>query len=56
LQDFDEIGHSNSAKKLLEKYMIGKLKVHAALVLLAERAALNAQPCCLDSSSHHTHV
>jgi cytochrome b involved in lipid metabolism len=26
-QDFDEIGHSNSAKELLEKYHIGLLEV-----------------------------
>lgn len=26
-QDFEEIGHSNSAKKLLEKYVIGKFEV-----------------------------
>ena len=26
-QDFEEIGHSNSAKKLLEKYLIGKYEV-----------------------------
>jgi cytochrome b involved in lipid metabolism len=26
-QDFEEIGHSNSAKKLLEKYYIGKYEV-----------------------------
>ena len=26
-QDFDEIGHSNSAKALLQKYLIGKFEV-----------------------------
>lgn len=26
-QDFDEIGHSNSARDLLEKYIIGRFAV-----------------------------
>jgi cytochrome b involved in lipid metabolism len=26
-QDFEEVGHSNSAKKLLEKYLIGTYEV-----------------------------
>jgi cytochrome b involved in lipid metabolism len=26
-EDFEEIGHSNSAKELLEKYVIGKYEV-----------------------------
>jgi cytochrome b involved in lipid metabolism len=29
-QDFEEVGHSNSAKKLLEKYLIGTYEVRPA--------------------------
>jgi cytochrome b involved in lipid metabolism len=32
-KDFDEIGHSNSAKKILDKYLIGRFEVGRSRVL-----------------------
>lgn len=49
-QDFDEIGHSNSAKKMLDKYLIGKYKVWGCNAMDDERHSgpmrhLHGAPC-----------
>ena len=48
-QDFDEIGHSNSAKKMLDKYLIGKYKVRT--IILCPKILAHARSC-----TQHTHA
>eukprot|EP00197_Chlamydomonas_leiostraca_P007180 CAMPEP_0202865772 /NCGR_PEP_ID=MMETSP1391-20130828/6345_1 /ASSEMBLY_ACC=CAM_ASM_000867 /TAXON_ID=1034604 /ORGANISM="Chlamydomonas leiostraca, Strain SAG 11-49" /LENGTH=129 /DNA_ID=CAMNT_0049545649 /DNA_START=13 /DNA_END=402 /DNA_ORIENTATION=+ len=43
-QDFEEIGHSNSAKQLLEKYLIGSYEGGAPPPKAARAAAAPAKP------------
>ncbi len=44
-QDFEEIGHSKSANKLLEKYIIGLYEVRAPIRWSGSRHAASARAC-----------
>lgn len=43
-QDFEEIGHSNSAKRLLEKYIIGKYEVRVRCALAEVKGWASSGP------------